>query len=282
VHALVFIMWSVREIIVVIILTVSSLLIRCTSVEESHIPNLPHRPVVLFWTDHPDQLKNISYVTPHVWHEEVKTDKDTNPFLEQAYLSSRNIFALAWRGGRTAALEMNVQELVEYWGSAFEEGFHGIAIDEFGGHDRIYIEKVSKALIELKRKNTELFVAVWHAGLLNKDWAAAYSQAADLIMLESYFAWSSFVGLRLRYNVNIARRWNIIYKSVFALGINDNDYGVKMGEKKAWANTSKSLGAQMRWIHRSAPEMPGIAFFAPRASIELLQTADSLAGEIFK
>ena len=80
----------------------------------------------------------------------------------------------------------------------------------------------------------------------------------------------------------MAKRTGIIHKSVFALGINDNDERVKGYPLRQWANTPGNLEAQMRWIKENAPEMPGIAFFSSAASREMLKTADALAGEIFR
>ena len=63
---------------------------------------------------------------------------------------------------------------------------------------------------------------------------------------------------------------------------NDDDVTVKGNPWMQWANTEEKLEAQMMWVKKNAREMPGIAFFSSRASMELLRVADRLAGEIFK
>ena len=123
-----------------------------------------------------------------------------------------------------------------------------------------------------------LFIVAWHAGLLTPVLAQAYRDAADLVLLESYFSggrtpWK----IRMGVNLAAARSFGISGKCLFALGINDADEDVVAGRERPWVNSVPELEEQMRWIRLlDASETPGFAFFAPRASPVMLAAADRL------
>lgn len=182
--------------------------------------------------------------------------------------------------GKVVAEEMSPKQIADYWSSAAGEGFPGIAVDEFGHPDEVVNEKMAQALHLFRSGFPHLFVAVWHAGRLTDDLIQAYRKDADLVILETYVSGSDSLDHRFLPKLEAARDGGILEKSVFALGINDQDprLGVAL---PPWANTRGELEAQMRWIRDNAPKMPGIAFFSPRASVEIEQTAVGLASKIF-
>jgi hypothetical protein len=78
-----------------------------------------------------------------------------------------------------------------------------------------------------------------------------------------------------------AREGKIAHKTILALGINDRATPEALKRQGRWANSEEELTAQLRWIRAHAPDMPGVAFFAPAASPELVRFADQLAGRSF-
>ncbi len=241
-----------------------------------------HRPLVLFWTHHPEELVNITHFTPYVWIHDRNSGERGNPYTEQSHLIARGVLPLDWRGGAVNA-DRSVEQLVDYWCRAEREGYVGIAIDEFvsWGANSSVNAKLARALVLTKQNCPDLFIAVWHGGLLSRQLAEAFREGADLVLLESYVAGSFVFRLALSYNLLVARAAGISDKAVFALEIKGSDPDAEELSSSERANSADVLEAQMRWIKKNAPEMPGIAFFAPGAGLELLKKADHLAGEIF-
>lgn len=238
-------------------------------------PRETQLPVVLFYTYKPEALRRPSHITPKF---SVVPGDETRPY--QGDLLARGILPLASRGGRDQARQRSAAELAAYWGAAWDEGYAGIAIDEFGSRDRAVNQRMRDALKMLQQRCPDLYVAVWHGGPLNRRYGSSYAQNADLIMLETYTGARCALGLHFAVKLNQARRAGVAQKTVFALGINDADKRLETGGK-AWANDERTLRAQMRWIRDNAPEMPGISFFAARGSAALQRRAEELAWEFF-
>ncbi len=241
----------------------------------------PERPIVLFWTDDVRGLANVTHITPSVWIR--KSASDTGDMVsEQSYLLGRGITPLKWRGGKHYA-ERSEQELTDYWCGAYEEGYVGIAIDEFVGWDidQSVNEKMGRALVAAKKRCPELFIVVWHGGPLTPMLAEFYRDGADLVLLEAYGGAVPVLWLLYSHYLAVARRAGIASKCLFALGINDRDEELQSKPWKRWANTPEELQAQINWVRENAPEMPGIAFFASRAGPEMIRAADRMAGEIY-
>lgn len=232
-------------------------------------------PVVLFYTYKPEALTRPSHITPKF---SLTPGDEARP--AQGALLARGILPLATRGGRNEARVRSSEDLAAYWGSAADAGYAGIAIDEFGSRDRALNQKMREALAILRESHPELYIAVWHGGPLNRHYGRCYAQNADLVMLETYTGARCALGLHFRVKLNGARKAGIAHKTVFALGINDSDKKLEAGAK-AWANDEETLRAQMRWIRKNAPDMPGVGFFAARGSAELQRKAEELAWQIF-
>lgn len=235
------------------------------------------RPFVLFWTHHPEELVGLTHVTPQV---DLDSQAD-NPAHTVSAWQACGVTPLAWKGG-WCYKDRTEDEFVADFSNAAEAGHLGIAIDEWGGGDPEFDHKFGRALVRTKQLHPDLFIAVWCFGLFRPRMAGYLRDGADVVMIERYIdgATEADFGHWFRGPVNVARDAEIIHKTVFALGINDTD-PKSIEEHNPWANTPAELEAQMRWIHDYAPEMPGIAFFAPRCSTEMRDLAAKLAVEIF-
>ncbi len=231
-------------------------------------------PIILFWTAYPEALPHITHVTAFAAGSASKETHARGRSL------SKGIMLLKYRDGRAIAEDKTAEELADYWCGARALGFQGIAIDEFGHTDARTDEKMSKALALAKRRDPKLYIAVWHAGRLTPEMVRCYREHADLVMLESYCSTKKHPFRRFAENLDLAREGRIVGKTVFALGINNEDRGPD-GSADPWANTPEDLRSQMEWVRRNAPEMPGIAFFASRAGVEIQREADRLAWRIF-
>lgn len=242
-----------------------------------------NRPIILFWCSKPEMLHNATHITPQVW---TKNDTSSferlkgNPAYELNSWLKRNIVPLRWMG---YPHEKSEQELVDYWASAAQRGYIGIAIDEIGHVDTETDKKATSALVKLKQLYPNLFVAVWHAGGLTRELLQGYRFGADLVMLETYGVPFDMERYKrwISERISTVRKAKIVHKTIIALGINDAaspDEWQKVGQ---WVNMPDALRDLLAFIRQQAPEMRGVAFFAPRASDDMLKLADGLAWEIF-
>jgi hypothetical protein len=145
-----------------------------------------------------------------------------------------------------------------------------VMIDEFGfDYGGRMDEKSAQILRQTKRRKPELAFAVWEMrGPIPKVLAEAYSDVADLVMMEGY------VGDKKQYwwiasQVWSARRYGILPKTIVVLGVGK---GGNPGEN--WAQTKQELEQQIRFVRLIAPQSPGVGFFGGTA--ELLARADAL------
>ena len=239
--------------------------------QETYDPTLPqnlHRkPVILFWCDNPLELENITHVANKVW---VPGDDEAEQQYRQDRVLARGLIPLDWVGGMNRAGHSE-EDLIAYYTGKLMFGYAGIAIDEIGGYDIEVNRKFTRVFGEIKRRFPDRVVAVWHAGFLTKEHLEMYRNGADIVMFERYLDGTAFITERLSYNLNMARNGGIVEKCIFALGL----------DEERWINTIEELEVQMHWIAENAPEMRGIAVFAPDAPEELVRAADRLAGELF-
>jgi hypothetical protein len=233
----------------------------------------------VFWCGDPRGLKNATHITPQVWAGGDAAAKRKYGEFPQEFWLRRGVTPLRWRGGRCYK-EKSEDEFVAYWSAAADQGYKGIAIDEFG-YDRggEVDRKMARALVRTRQKAPGLFIAVWQTRRLSNVVLEAYREAADLVMLEIY-AGEEF---EEKFDEGVAevRNAGILHKTVLALGIDDRAPAAEQRERGRWANSKAVLEAQVRWIRTHAPEMPGVAFFAPRASAELVHAADELCERHF-
>lgn len=153
-----------------------------------------------------------------------------------------------------------------------------VCIDEFGfdfGGETD--QKSAQILEEAKHRKPELCLTVWQMrGPIPEALARAYRKVVDLVLLEAY------VGDQANYwwiatQVWAARRHGLLRKTIVALALGT---GGNPGER--WATTNEELEQQLRFVRLVAPESPGVGFFAPGASPELLARADELCGHFFE
>jgi hypothetical protein len=235
---------------------------------------------LVFWCGKPQDLKSATHVTPQVWAEGDGAAKRKYPDYPQAFWLRRGVTPLRWRGGRCYK-DKSEDELVAHWAGAAELGYKGIAIDEFG-HDRggEVDRKMARALLRTRKKAPKLFIAVWQTRRFSKAVLEAYREGADLVMIEIYASGKAFER-KAAEAVAEARKARIAHKTILALGINDRATAKEMKERGRWANNRPVLEAQVKWVREHAPEMPGVAFFAPHASEALVRSADELCGRHF-
>ena len=250
----------------------------------AHLPEPPatrfEKPFVLFWTSRPEELSSLTHVTPQV---DLPGEKKARPkYLKAAWLE-RGVVPLRWKGG-WCYRDWSEDELCRHFSDAEEAGHVGIAIDEWGGGNQEFDQKMGRALLRTREAHPDLFIAVWCFGLFRMRVAEYLRDVADVVMIERYVDGATPDEFAVWFNapIRVAREAGILHKTVFALGINDKAPPEEFKKHGAWANTPAELEAQMRWIRKNAPEMPGIAFFAPRCSDAMRDLADRLAGELWK
>lgn len=242
-----------------------------------------NRPIILFWCSKPEMLHSATHITPQVWTKNDRSSFENLKGLPMYELNAwlkRGIVPLRWMG---YPHEKSEQELVAYWASAAQQGHIGIAIDEIGHVDSETDKKAADALIKLKRVHPNLFIAVWHAGGLTEELSQGYRFGADLVMLETYgipFEMERYKRWIVE-RIAAVRRAKIIHKTIIALGINDAASPEEWRKVGQWVNTPEALRGLLQFIRQQAPDMRGIAFFAPKASENMIKLADKLAGEIF-
>ena len=221
------------------------------------------------WYGYGADLEGATAVTPAPREAEV-----------QQVLRDRGVRFLQWKGARAD----DARQLAENWADFGEND--GIAIDEIGLYEgdqpsenrwRVPLD----ALSLFRETNPDSFVAVWNAGSLTHTAANYYRRHADLVLMECYqnyvrqgFGSHSF----RRYidqRVEMARRMDILQKSLLGLGITANLGGITPGE----------LVAQVEYYRLVAPESPGIAWFLyagpQRVDPAVLATAQAVFEEYF-
>ncbi len=153
-----------------------------------------------------------------------------------------------------------------------------VSIDEFGfDFGGKTDQKSAKILRTTKEKKPDLDLAVWQMrGPISHVLAEAYRDVVSLVLMEGYVSDDSDYWW-LATQVYVARMHNILGKSIVALGLSSG----KPEDKNKWADTKEEVEQQMRFVRLIAPESPGIGFFAPSASPELLTNADQLCEQFF-
>jgi PKD repeat protein len=238
----------------------------------------------VFWVSNPQGLHNATFVTPEVYAPGDTLNEQKYPTSSQDYWLGQGITPLRWREGYTYKNELATEsDFVSNWVAADRMGYRGIGIDEFGDNVGGTIDqKMADALRQTRAQAPNLFIAVWqrraHMYASSLD---AFRDAADLVMVEVYT--SATTGLDKVFGPALAnlRAAHIAQKAVFALGINDLASPAQRASEGTWANSKAALLAQVKWVRANAPEMPGIAFFAPDGSPTLVAYADQLAGQYF-
>ena len=239
-----------------------------TTAEEA----LPRTPVILFWARNRLLLTEATYMVNDVWAGDKSNPGDEDPRKHVDSWLDRGVIPLDWAGGNVY-LDREVEDLARKWSSKFEAGHYGIAIDEFGWNSKKEMRKIRDTLAVVRENRPHGFIAVWHIGLLNDLYCEMYKQYVDLVLLESYFpAVSLRFLINFDTNVRLARENGISTKCVFALGLDPNK----------WLRSPEAAKKRMVFIKENAPEMPGIAFFAPRISADFMLAVEKIAATLYK
>lgn len=238
-------------------------------------------PFLVFWCRNPNVLKNATHVTPQVWLKGDDYGQKHYPDFPQDFWLKKNITPLVWKGGCCDS-KRSIEALADSWSGAARLGYRGIAIDEFGcdnggPEDR----KLMQALRRARKQAPTLFIAVWQTQGMTDELFNAYAENADLVLIESYQGGERGFEATFEGALKRARKAGILKKTIFALGINDRASAARQKEEGRWANTEAELERQVRWVREHAPDMPGIAFFAPDASDRMVRCADELCGKYY-
>jgi hypothetical protein len=225
-------------------------------------------PVIVFWTRYATQLTSATHIVNDVWVGEPDANPDEDPALHQSAWLDRGIIPLDWAGGRVYA-DQPVEEFSGRWISQIDSGYVGIAIDEFGDADRSVDGRLVEGLVRLRAEHPEAIIAVWHGGPVHRIVAPAYRELVDIVMLERYVRGTRLLGLKFGPMIWTARRFGLAGKAIVAIGIG--------GERGA--TTVEEIEAQVRWLRTHAPDLNGIAVYASRGSLELVQAADRIIAE---
>jgi hypothetical protein len=219
--------------------------------------------VILWWSGYADQVENITHVVNDVWVGDRENPGDNNPTHHQDAWLERGIVPLDWAGGRVYANE-GVDGLADRWGSAFDNGYLGIAIDEFGSPSAEINRTLNAALLKVREEHPEVPIFVWHGGLIDAETAAVYRRAATMVLLEVYVSGEAFLGLTMGFRLANVRNHDLQHKTVVAISVGEERFADSVGE----------VEAQVRWTLNNAQDFAGIGFYASRGSEELVMAAD--------
>ncbi len=183
----------------------------------------------------------------------------------------RGAIPAAWKGG-VCYKEWPVERFVESWGAS-----DWIAIDEVGGPGK-QTDTFIEAWRRLKEKKPEQWTAVWFMGA-HPYWREI-KDLIDLFVPEIYLNYrGNHLGQFDAY-LTIARQAGVIDQLVPGLGIN------QIKDKKTGRVTNSPTRAdvlrQVRYLKRTAPELPGIGFFTSNgAAWGVAEYADRLCEEYY-
>lgn len=231
----------------------------------------------MFWTDKVALVPHATAITPHI---SIHAATGTTA-LSQASLLARGITPLKVVPGNAVDGLTNDQILAK-WNSFCQDGYVALGFDEFGGWNHPLNARFARLLQKFHETHPDVYIAVWNAGHLDPALARAYRDAANLVMMEVYGHWGIRLVARLTYRIMQVRYFGLVHKTVFGIGIDDAASQKTLASWGRWANSYADLNRQLRWIADFAPDMPGVAFFAPYASNRMLRTADSLAHYYFQ
>jgi len=220
-------------------------------------------PIILWWSGYADQVENITHVVNDVWIGDRENPGDKDPEKHQDAWLARGVIPLDWAGGRVYA-DQGVEALVNKWSAPLNQGYVGIAIDEFGSTSDEVDQTLNEALVLLRERHPDALIYVWHAGLLDAETAAVYRQAADAVLLEVYVGGEAFLGVSMGFRLWNARNHGLEHKTVISISVGEEQYAASVGEVRA----------QVNWILRNARDFAGIGFFASRGNEELVFAAD--------
>ena len=160
-----------------------------------------------------------------------------------------------------------IKKAVDNWSAPMKKGFDGILMDEFGEYPLPEglkkVERAGKALIQLRKENPDMLIFPCISGALLREESIYDRQSGSIALLETYEScFEQGVGThsfekRLDYRVMVARNtdalWQMNYK-----------HGTLIFLQLGGGMLISQLEDRVRYIKKTAPEMPGIAFYVSR------------------
>lgn len=180
-----------------------------------------------------------------------------------------------------------IDELVAQWSAPLQQGFDGIFIDEFGmypkAESRVIFNRAAKALVKLRQQQPEMVIFPANAGALLAEQAIVYNDAGAMALLETYptcytrsFA-THDVRAYIDRNVDVARNTDLTFYeanprhgAIILLGLN----GLTSFIEEPYVPQLEDL---VRYIKKTAAEMPGIGFYTSGSVREHLADSGQLA-----
>ena len=163
-------------------------------------------------------------------------------------------------------------------------------VNEYTGIEFKRAREIRDAVWKAKQTYS-VVLFMWHIIFLRRKMADFYRiSKTDYILIEAYWPWKwrAFLWLFFRLNWRVARKAGILNRTLFVLGINDNEQrrleSIRKGDPwhlLRWANDERTMRAQLEYIQRRCPGMAGIGFFVQGGSSwEAVSMADRLIAEI--
>lgn len=224
--------------------------------------------IVLWWSKFADSVTHITHVVNDVWVGPQAAAPALDPAKHQDAWLERGVTPLDWAGGRVYA-DQGSDALVDRWSNQLNEGYLGLAIDEFGAPDDETDAVLHEALLRLHRLHPDATIAVWHAGLIDREAARVYREAADLVLLEAYVGGRRALGITLGPRLANVRRHGLEARTVAVIAV----------DRERFADSVPDVEAQIGWLIRNTEGFAGIGVYGSRASELLIRAADSAIGE---
>ncbi len=189
---------------------------------------------------------------------------------DEAWWLRRGAIPAHWKGG-VCYQDRPVEWFVESWG-----GSDWIAIDEVGGPGEA-TDKFIAAWRELRARKPDRWIGVWCMGA-HAYWAEI-ADLVDLFLPEIYLNYRGDHLGQFDAYLRTAREAGVIDQVIPALGINQrrDERGLLIVSP-----TREDVLRQVRYLKRTAPELPGIAFFNSGAAAPgVAEYADELCGRYY-
>lgn len=167
----------------------------------------------------------------------------------------------------------------------------GIIIDENLPFRKKFIDfslSIGQILSDLKSRYKDKVIAIYHSVLLTPKFAKAYKNL-DLIFIESYWSWKSNFMLWLFFKINwhIAKKWGVLDKIVYLLGINQNPLKfnifkpITWWNSIPWTNDENTLNKQLNYIKEKCPDTAGIGFYVTSSTQEYMEVVDKTVTKLY-
>jgi hypothetical protein len=162
-----------------------------------------------------------------------------------------------------------------------------IIINEYVPYMIFRTKYIREAIKECKKRDPNLYIAVWHNAFISPFMASFYRKYVDLVLFEAYWPWKSRFMLWLFFKLNYLFCRSFKNRILFALGINDNKErrrnSIKSGDYWhiiPWANDEKTQKIQAEYIMKECPGTSGLGFFVQTgSSVEAVKSADKVMGD---